>query len=98
MSELIYDQGENPEFDRKARCVATCWEATLDNPTWERAREVYSLGFPYAMLHYVVGGRLNEHSKSLVLETYDYILKSCEVPESDYYDFWQMNDAWLASK
>lgn len=47
------------EFERKARCVATAWEALEGQEGWENVVKKFDLGFPYAWLVHMKHGTLN---------------------------------------
>ena len=84
------------EFDRKARCVATAWGALDGHEGWDTVIKKFDLGFPYAWLVYCGHGTLNKEGKQQVLDTYDFLLKSLDIPESDYYSYWDMDRAFGA--
>jgi hypothetical protein len=82
------------EFDRKARVVATAWEV-LDRPPWQEewanVIKHFDLGFPYAWMHNMGHGTLNPEGIEQVEATYNFLLKSLEVEDSEeLYSFWDV--------
>lgn len=79
------------EFDRKARVVAVAWEVLDKEPEWSEVVKHFDLGFPYAWLHYSGMGTLNPEGMEQVEATYDFLLKSLEVEDSEeLYSFWDV--------
>ncbi len=84
------------EFERKARCVATAWEALEGQEGWDAVIKKFDLGFPYAWLVYIKHGTLNKEGKKLVVDTYDFLIKALDLPETDYDSYWDMDRAFGA--
>lgn len=78
------------EFDRKANVVASAWDVLEKNEDWKAVLDHYNLGFPFAHLHITKMGTLKTEGKEQVTDTYDFLLKAMDVPESEYYSFWDM--------
>lgn len=82
------------EFERKARCVATTWEALKEEKDWHDVLKHFDLGFPYAWLVYQGYGTLNKTGREQVISTYDFLLKALEIPEANYFNYWEMLKAF----
>ena len=85
------------EFDDKARVTAEAWMLVRDSEVWDEIVQYGDLGFPLAYAHIAELAELDDDGKKLVLDIYDIIVKSLEVPEDDFYeDFEAMLDVRIA--
>lgn len=78
------------EFDRVAAVVASAWDVLEKEPEWKAILDHYNLGFPYAHLHITKMGTLKAEGKEQVTDTYDFLLKAMDVPEAEYFSFWDI--------
>ena len=67
-------------FDRQATVVASAWDI-LDH---------YNLGFPFAHLYVTKMGTLNKEGKEQVTDAYAFLLQAMDIPEAEYWSFWDM--------
>ena len=85
------------EFDDKARVTAEAWMLVRESDVWDEIVQYGDLGFPLAYAHIAELADVSDDGKKLVLDIYDIIVKSLEIPEDDYYeDFEAMLDVRIA--
>ena len=84
------------EFDNKARVTAEAWMLVRDSEVWDEIVQYGDLGFPLAYAHVANLAKLDDEGKKLVLDVYDIIVKSLEVPDEYYKDFEAMLDVRIA--
>ena len=80
----------NETVKRKCNVVATAWEVLDNNPGWQEIIKHFDLGFPFAWLVYTGMGTLNKRGIEQVEATYDFLLKSLEVEDQNFYTFWEV--------
>jgi len=84
------------EFDDKAQITAEAWMLVRDSEVWDEIVQYGDLGFPLAYAHVAELATLDEDGKKLVLDVYDIIVKSLEIPDEYYEDFEAMLDVRIA--
>ncbi len=81
-------------FERKCSVVSSAWAYLEGVEKWKPILDHYNLGFPFAHLYVTKMGTLNKGGKQQVIDTYDFLLKAMDVPDSDeYYSFFDVVDA-----
>ncbi len=77
-------------FDRQATVVASAWDILDKEPEWKEILDHYNLGFPFAHLYVTKMGTLNKEGKEQVTDAYAFLLQAMDIPEAEYWSFWDM--------
>lgn len=78
------------EFDRKVACVATAAEVFENDPGFNNVVAAYNLGFAFAWLLYAKMGTLKKEHQWMIAETYEFLLKSMNIPDKKYEHYYDM--------
>lgn len=80
------------KYEDKERIVSEAWFAIMAHEAWADVLKYGDLGFPLAYASQRGLATLTDGARAFVVEVYQVLIESLDIPDVEYPDFAEMNE------